>query len=869
MKQRIAGRWEIIATIGQGGMGDVFRGMDHETGDPVAIKLLKPDILDTAPHLVERFRREGELLRQLNHPNIVRMLDMVEENDLHYIIMEYVPGGDLRDLLVRQVPLPLDRTLEIALDLADALTRAHRLNVIHRDIKPANVLLAADGTPRLTDFGIARISGATGLTDTGMLAGTLHYASPEVCSAQPVDARADIWGLGVILFEMLAACRPFDGDQPAAVISAILTQPPPDLEALRPDAPVGLVDLIYRMLEKERTARIPSVRQVGAELEAILHGARINQTQPESRFAGPVPIRGLPKHTLHAQLTPFVGREIEMGTLGRLMADPARRLVTVTGPGGIGKTRLALEFAAQQVERFAGGVLFVPLAAASAEDGVIAAVADALAFTFSPFGDRRQQLLTYLGGPNLKHMLLLLDNFEHLLDAAPLVSDMLRAAPNLKIIVTSRERLDLSGEIPFDLGGMEVPAFDLATPERALEYGAIRLFVQSAQRVRPGFALQAADVPHVQRICRSVQGMPLGIVLAAAWVEMLSPQEVADEIDMSLDFLESTLRDAPERHRSLRVVFESAWNKLTDTERDTFMKLSIFRGGVARPIAQYVTRASLRTLAALVNKSLLRRDPDSGRYEVHELLRQYAAEQLEASGQAAATRNIHSHYYVSFLAQREADMRGGRRQWDAIKEIDADFENVFTALTWLIQQRNADAVGMALESFFLYCLLAGSFEEAATLLYPAQVQFAPPLRAEPGLLWARLAVRAELARTPHADRAQIERALAVAQRHDDHTEIAFCLWTLGYVASSTGDYAQAVALMKQSLAIYGALDNAFYTGRVMSDIGLFYGVMGQHGPSTAYLEQSLAIQRAIGDEGGAMQTILRNGLNTTFVVPGG
>src|SRR5262245_1080376 len=210
MGEIIGGHFEIGAQLGQGGMGTVYRGVDVQTGEPVAIKLLRPEVVAHNSSLVERFVREGEALRRLNHPNIVKMLAMVNEKDLHYLVMEYVGGGSLEDLLFQVERLPIERTLQIGLDLADALTRAHHLRIIHRDLKPANVLLAEDGTARLTDFGIAHLSDQSRMTESGVVVGTFAYLSPEACESRPLDARADIWCLGILLYEMLTGKRPFE-----------------------------------------------------------------------------------------------------------------------------------------------------------------------------------------------------------------------------------------------------------------------------------------------------------------------------------------------------------------------------------------------------------------------------------------------------------------------------------------------------------------------------------------------------------------------------------------------------------------------------------------------------------------------------------
>ncbi len=451
-RQIITDRFEIgdleKDLLGRGGMGEVYRATDTQTGELVAVKALNPEIVAHDPGLLERFAREGQALRRLNHPNIVRMVAAVEEEGRHYLVIEYVGGSSLADVLATQGRLPSGRAIEIALDLADALTRAHRLGIIHRDLKPANVLLAQDGTPRLADFGIAHIQDCSHLTQTGVLVGTVDYLSPEICQGEPPNELSDIWAFGVTLFQMLTAKLPFDGKNMTAKITDILTQPVPDLTKLAPNTPDTLVDLIYRMLEKDSHRRIPSVRLVGAELEAIWKGRQVailHPTPADSRFTSPTsaaqphhtaiggvfepltdreleilrlideglsnrdiaqrlvvtletvkwynkqiygklgvhtrtqavarareaglfdvrsktpaPPAIAPKHNLPTQVTSFVGREPEMAEISHLLATA--RLLTLTGPPGTGKTRLALEVAAQTLDRFKDGTFLVDLA---------------------------------------------------------------------------------------------------------------------------------------------------------------------------------------------------------------------------------------------------------------------------------------------------------------------------------------------------------------------------------------------------------------------------------------------------------------------------------------------------------------------------
>ena len=338
--------------IGQGAMGEVYRGLNIQTGQTVAVKVLKPELVSGNPELVERFVREGEALSRLNHPNIVqRFAASSQQNNQtnttsYYLVMEHITGGSLRDLLESQGRLPVKQVLQIALELSDALSRAHHLNIIHRDLKPANVLLAADGTPRLTDFGIAHFAASPRLTQTGMMMGTIAYLSPEACQGGALDERTDIWAFGVMLFEMLVGELPFKGDILASTLTAILTQPLPDIRALRSDVPPAVVALVERMLERDVQQRLSSMRLVGAEIEAILKERPLTPKTPIPPYASldtfplttqPVanPYRGL--HAFREEDAHlFFGRETFSQHLLEII--PQQHFVAVMGPSGSGKS---------------------------------------------------------------------------------------------------------------------------------------------------------------------------------------------------------------------------------------------------------------------------------------------------------------------------------------------------------------------------------------------------------------------------------------------------------------------------------------------------------------------------------------------------
>lgn len=465
--------------------------------------------------------------------------------------------------------------------------------------------------------------------------------------------------------------------------------------------------------------------------EKLTSGEAIFQANKKDVRAGP-PVQ-LPHH-----LTPFIGRQEELASLSKLLADPDVRLQTILGPGGIGKTRLAIEAARAQAESFADGVYFISLASVDDTGFITSQIADVLKVQFHLRHKREdwnndtqiEQLHAYL---KEKQLLLLLDNCEHLLTSTlprlpaweksldQQVTDIVQTAPQVKILATSRERLNLHGETLLPLDGLEFPAsvvFDspgLSDPAAA---DAIQLFRQGARRVRPDFELGPDNLADVVDICRLVGGIPLAIELSAAWVELLSPKEIAAEIRNSLDFLETDLGDIPDRQRSMRLIFNSTWGRLTPIEQEVFQQLSVFRGGFTREAAQAITGVSLRNLMALVNKSLLRFDSE-GRYQVHELLRQYAAERLAEDPVAeAAVKDRHCSYFSTFLMNKEPDLRG-LSQGQALTDIEIEIDNVRTAWRWAVAHEKFNEIEKAMESVCEYLRIRGRLDEPWRFFQPA------------------------------------------------------------------------------------------------------------------------------------------------------
>jgi predicted ATPase/DNA-binding SARP family transcriptional activator len=588
---------------------------------------------------------------------------------------------------------------------------------------------------------------------------------------------------------------------------------------------------------------------------------------PEERSPGPadaIATRPPPPHNLPPQPTPFLGREQELSALGDLLADPETRLITIVGPGGMGKTRLALAAAERLLHPrdgsgFVHGIYFVPLTPLSDVAHIEPALAEALDFPLE--GGRqqtrtpRQQILDYL---RQKKMLLVLDNFEHLLDGVEIVADILGAAPAVQILSTSRERLHLHGEQVYPIHGLEFP--DWETPADAQRYTAVQLFLQSAWRVQPDFTMESEDLTYLTRICSLVGGMPLGLELAAGWVDVLSPLDIATEIQRSLDFLETDVRNVPRRHRSMRAVFDASWHQMRPIEREAFMQLSVFRGGFTRQAAQTVAGASVKLLGTLASKSMLQYNRTRDRYEIHELLRQYAAEKLMQDGQAeSAARDRHAAYYCQALHERENDLKGARQQ-EALAEIELEIENIRTAWRWAVDRHQVDYLSKATDSLGCFHEWRGRYLEGRDLFQAAAALLERPDSGQTMRLLAKALAWQSVFERIIGDFAganqQWQRSMDLldqleAAGQDIRFERAFALLHGGYLRASEVASLTAFALLKESLALYRALDDRWGMADSLEGLGLSQldGSAAWHEIDQA-LQEGLALRQKMGDRRG-------------------
>jgi predicted ATPase/DNA-binding CsgD family transcriptional regulator len=584
--------------------------------------------------------------------------------------------------------------------------------------------------------------------------------------------------------------------------------------------------LYSKLFVKNRTQAVKYAREHGL-LEA---------TPSPARPADAIP----PRHNLPAATIPFIGRELELNELSALLTHADIRLVTILAAGGMGKTRLALEAAKAQLPKFPNGVYFIPLAQLRAVDNIIPTIAAHLNVQLATASDPTEQLLNHLRD---KTMLLVLDNFEHLLAGASLITLLLEAAPGLKVLVTSRERLNLRGETGYALGGMALPTGE--TRAETLTSSAVQLFIQRIQMMRANAAVPDDDLASVQRICRQVGGMPLGIELAASLVDVLSPQEISAEIEQNFDILATEMRDMPPRLRSIRAVFDYSWSRLAEAERKVYRRLAVFRAGFTREAAQAVAGANFRVLKALVNKSLVQRQAENDRYVIHELLRQYAEEKLQACGTATATHQAHATYYMGLVAQAECRIKG-QGQLEALNQIELDFENIRAAWEWAVDHADFEAINQSLEALYWFCNMRARVPTGEQLFQQAREQFGLSFDPEAHPVQRRLLLRFDASGDDY--KTQIEQVLALARQHSHQSEVAFFLWMLGYNRFFSSDFKQAIPILEEAIALFQTLGEDFYRAESLHWLGVCHRFLGQVEEARAYARQIRELSRRTGNK---------------------
>ncbi len=837
------GVYEVRGEIGRGGMGVVYRAHDPRLARDVAIKVV-PSALARDPEWQARIRREARLLASVNHPNIATIHSLEESGGASFITMELLEG-DLLATAIASGTLTLDRTLAIADQLAAALEAAHRRDVAHRDLKPGNVILTREGLVKVLDFGLATLVRAPSAGADEPISGTPGYVSPEQLEGARGDHRADIWAFGCVLYECLSGRQAFAADSLPDQLARTLRSEP-DWTALPSGLSERFLNVLRRCLVKSPDERVDSIAIVRREVEEEI----ARRSRPAGVDAHELRDSDVPNN-IPLSLTSFVGRTRELDALGALLGD--HPLVTLVGPGGAGKSRLAIEVARRRLADFPDGVWLVELAAVSGgtPSAGAAAVERAVAATLDVRDDAGEDSMRAISRfLSSKRALLILDNCEHVVDAAAaFVSALGRTAEPLTILATSREALGVTGEIPH-----------VVSPMRE---GAIELFIERAAALSPGFTLDEGNREAIASICDRLDGIPLAIELAAARTRVLPPSAIAARLDDRFRLLTAGSRTALPRHRTLRALIDWSYDQLDENERLFLTRLSVFAGGWTLDAAEAVCAGggiepweALDLLSRLLDKSLAEMVPSDEpnarvRYRMLETVRAYAREKLEI---VAPVVEAHATYFASVAAQADAAL-SGPDQADWLERLDHDYENFRLAIEMGTPTRPEGGAPVAPETLRMaatlvqFSLMRGRWIEGRRL---GEEVLARPgvgdVRDEPyGMLVHRLGALAQNQGDRPAAHAWFDEALEIWDTLGIEKAKAGILNNKGLLALGAGEYDEAGRLFEAALAVNRRIGNRDWEATNLNNLSLVCSESDRHDTAVAYLEEALAIGRELGN----------------------
>ncbi len=854
------GPFEIVGPLGAGGMGEVYRARDTRLERDVAIKILPTAFSDNSERL-HRFEQEARSASALNHPNIITIYELGQDGSARYIAMELVEGKTLRKLLDAGM-LPMRKIVEIAAQVAEGLTKAHEAGISHRDLKPENLMVSEEGLIKILDFGLAKhaspiqenadqCSTSASLTPSGLMLGTLGYMSPEQVAGRYLDFRSDQFSFGLVLYEMVTGKRPFQRETAAETLVAILREHAEPIGVQNRDAPAPLCWAIERCLAKEPDKRYASTRDLARELAAIRDCFSENPVKRVETRPTNLPV----------SRTGFVGRGKESSAAKELLLRPDVRLVTVTGPGGIGKTRLAVEVASCLPGQFPGGIHFVALSPLSDPGQIASAILQTLGIGEtggqSPLEILRKNFHDSLRAP----MLIVLDNFEHLIQAAPIVAELLVMGPNLKILVTSRSPLHVYGEHEFPVPPLALPVSRLIGSVEALsQCPAVALFVQRAVAAKPGFELNRENATAVTEICARLDGLPLAIELAAARIKVLSPSALLTRLASRLQVLTGGARDLPQRQQTLRAAMDWSYELLNPAEQRLFRRLSVFVGGCNLEGVEAVcdTKADLELdlldgMASMVDKSLVQQIEQTkgeSRFVMLETIREYALEKLQAGGELSATKRAHAAYCL-VMAEEQAAEQGGTEGTRWVEHFTLEHDNFLTALESLTESGDWEWGLRLATAMFRYWeareYLAEGRDWLGKLLDLAGA--ATPTKARARALFSAGVLAGEQGDF-HSGNTLIRESQDVARQLGDNTGVAVSLNALAVFALERGDVSIARSLFEESLAAWKELGDLKAVARALSNLANVVKLQGDYQRARALYAECHAIFQGLQDRTG-------------------
>ncbi len=890
------GPYRVLGRLGAGGMGEVLLAWDPRLEREVALKMLPREFAGDAEQL-QRFRREALTLAAMNHPNIASIYGF---EDLRgggmALVLERVEGESLADRLARGA-LPMEDALQVCAQIAEALEVAHERGVMHRDLKPGNVMLAPRGLVKVLDFGLAKSTGGliglrgpespekaasleplappaipagegptpsapppdaessseervvfpggAPLTQHGMVLGTPGYMSPEQVLAGHQDPRTDLFAFGCVMFECLTGRRVFGGRTDFEVMAAVLYDEA-DLTALPGRTPARIRDLVGRCLEKDVERRWPDVRSARIEIEESLGVRRAAALRGGELAATP--------HNLPRLLTGFVGRGRQIEECTQLLSDT--RLLTLTGVGGSGKTRLALRLAETLLDGYPDGAWFVDLEPLQEPGAVSRAVSFSLQVREEQGKTLTQSLVDHLAH---RRVLLVLDNCENVREAcAELAARLLQSCPEVRILATSREALSAVGETVYAVAPLELPPKDgEATLEEVAASESVTLFAERARLAQPGFTLSDESAPAVIEICRRLDGLPLAIELAAARIKMLSVEQIRSKLDDRFRLLSAGGPAAPARQRALITVIQWSYDHLANPEQRLLRQLSVFAGGWTFETSTVVCAEIgdefevLDLLTRLVERSLVMQErPEAGssRYRLLESVHRYAVDRLDDAGEGPAVRERHLDLFLS-LAEQAEELLNGPRQKEWLSRLGDEDDTLLGALAWCENASEGADKGLRLAASLSRFWSAQGHYVVGRLALEQSIGHAGGLA--PAASRAKALVRAGGLALYQGDysaaRPRIEESLALYRSLNDTRGVARTLSGLSVVATYQGDYAVSRKFSEESLELYRAMRNRRGEAQALHNLGYVAVCESDYERAGSFFEEAVNLFREVGD----------------------